>query len=68
MKGAQAYDCKGFHGSCPDVDVVEVGGIAYLYCRRCRVLANLQAVSPKFESYAEAALERTRPMEVTHAG
>lgn len=54
MKGVQAYELRGFHDTCESVDVVEIGGLAYLYCRRCRVLTNLQAVAPKLQSYDEA--------------
>lgn len=56
MEGVQAYDCGAFHQECPQVDVVDNGGFLYLWCRTCRVLCNLQAVSPKFKSYRHPAI------------
>lgn len=58
MRGANAYDCSHFHPTCVDVRVLELGGFAYLWCPTCRILANLQAVSAKLQSYADAKVKR----------
>ena len=51
MKGINAYKIH-WHPTC-DVEVVDIGGFAYLYCRDCGVLANMQAVSVKHITYEE---------------
>lgn len=58
MKGPQAWDCKGFHDTCEGVIPVDVGGFKYLWCPRCRTLANLEAVSPKHTKVEDAGIER----------
>lgn len=51
MRGANAYDCGSWHiGADCVVSPVEIGGVAMLWCSHCRVLANLQAVSPRYET------------------
>jgi len=54
MEGVRAYDCSEFHRPCAGVTVIDVGGFAHLWCPACRVYANLEAVSPKFQNYARA--------------
>jgi hypothetical protein len=59
MKGSQAWDCGQFHGKCPDVRVVDIGGFRYLWCANCRVLANLDGVSPKIANLTDCCVERS---------
>lgn len=54
MKGVQAYSFADFHPGC-NVNIVEAGGALYVVCLEHRVIANLQAVSGKFEDYSKAS-------------
>lgn len=66
MKGVNAYDTCDFHPDCQGVVPVDVAGFAYLWCPECRVLANLQAVSPKFEDYEKA--KKSKPKKLDSGG
>lgn len=62
MQGVQAYDLSQFHnGPHCRKEVLVIADVGYLLCNTCMVLANLQAVSPKFETWAEAF--EPRPMD-----
>lgn len=54
MLGVRAFDCVAFHPDCADVQVVDIGGFAFLFCAGCRILCNMEAVSPKLKDYASA--------------
>lgn len=66
MEGVRAYDCVAFHPSCTDVEVVDVGGFAHLWCKGCRVLANMEAVSTKFQTYQHACASEPAVKEAPH--
>lgn len=71
MKGVRAWSLAKFHPTCKDVEVVDIAGFAHLYCRRCRVLVNMEAVSPKFDSYNEPIRSedrRTMPKTLLEVG
>lgn len=59
MEGKQVYDCSTFHPDCPTYPI-DIGGYPWLWCPDCKVLVNLQAVSAKFDRYAEACLKGAR--------
>ena len=62
MKGVQAWYYGAFHPQCRatgHVDVVEFAGFKYLRCANCGVLANLEAISPKYDDY-EACMKEVR--------
>lgn len=64
MKGAPAYDCRSWHGgrAC-DVIPIDIGGFAWLWCKTCRQLVRLEAVSPKHETI-EASMNAVNAVEV----
>lgn len=59
-KGVQSWDCSSFHPNCKNVIPMDIGGFAYLWCPDCRVLSNLQAISPKHEDWDKAKKEKIR--------
>lgn len=58
MKGVRSHRFYDWHKACPGVQVVDIGGFAYLYCSDCRCLTNMEAVSVKDESYEDAKLDK----------
>lgn len=50
MKGIQAYDISAWHPLCTNIQIVDIAGFAHVYCPSCRILANMQAMCPKFAS------------------
>ena len=60
MKGVQAWFYGTFHDRCATdgmVDLIDFAGFKYIRCSRCRVLANLDAISVKYEDYESAMKE-----------
>lgn len=60
MKGVQAWFYGAFHPLCRangNVDVVDFAGFKYVRCVACGVIANLEAVAPKYQSYDECIKE-----------
>lgn len=51
MKGVRSWDSAVFHPDCAGVVPVDIGGFPHLWCPRCRVLANLEAVSTKHQDW-----------------
>jgi len=51
MKGVRSYKCGSFHPDCAGVTVVDIGGFPHLWCPRCRVYTNLEAVAEKHDDY-----------------
>lgn len=70
MKGVRAWSFKEFHPNCKDIEVVDIAGFAHIFCHRCRVLINMEAISPKYEEYNtprksdEKRIEPKRMLEV----
>ena len=56
MKGEQSWDTSLFHPDCDGVVPIDIGGFKYLWCPKCRVLTNLEAVSIKHQSLETAKL------------
>lgn len=56
MKGVQSWDTSQFHPACDGVMPVGIGGFKYLWCPKCRVLTNLEAISIKHQDYAIAKI------------
>jgi len=57
MKGKQAWDYSAFHATCRTngyVSLIDFAGFKYVWCIRCAVLCNLDAIAVKFEQYTAA--------------
>lgn len=72
MHGIPVYDVGAFHRGCTDTQVISNAGTLYVYCPHHKVLANMQAVCPKFADWKEAremgAVVNAKDAEVnTHA-
>ena len=65
MHGVSSWDCSAFHPKCTDVYPVDIGGFKYIWCGNCRVLANLEAVSPKHQDYETAKMTVSLVKEVS---
>lgn len=57
-QGVNAYEIPNWHNGCENVQIVEMGGFAYLWCPTCRVFANMQAVARKLQKYETSALPK----------
>jgi hypothetical protein len=70
VKGVQAYDAREFHPICKDVQPIDIGGFAFLWCPDCRTLARLEAVAPKLQSHEEAKAHKDKraAIKATKAG
>lgn len=55
MLGVAVWDASKFHPACQDVQVLEIAGKPYLWCKGHRIFADLQAVAPKFARWEDAA-------------
>lgn len=56
----ECYDGSQFHPKCVGVQLVEIAGRAFLFCSTHRCAANLQAVAPRYATWADAGIPAPR--------
>lgn len=61
-----ALHAPDWHAACPEVDLVDVAGRPFAWCRRCRCMVSLEAVAVKVHPastalpYVQVATQETR--------